>query len=314
MTKVATRDAYAETLVELGRENPNIVVLDADLSVSTKTLKFAREFPGRFFNMGIAEQNMIGTAAGLASAGKIPFASTFAIFATGRAFEQIRNTVAYSNLNVKIAASHAGISVGEDGSSHQSIEDIALMRAIPNMTLLVPADGVEAKKLVRAAAEHYGPVYIRLGRPAVPVLSDEAQSCVIGQAVVFRESGDVCIFATGHMVAAALAAADILAGENVRAGVVNIHTLKPIDEETIVREARAAGAVVTAEEHTVIGGLGGAVCEVLGERHPVPVERVGLKDVFGESGSPEELFRKFGLTPGDIAAAARRAVQRKSKG
>jgi len=308
---IATRDAYGEVLVEIGAAIPEVVVLDADLSKSTKTAKFAERFPERFFNMGIAEQNLMGTAAGLAAAGKIPFASTFAIFATGRAFEQIRNSIAYPHLNVKIAATHAGLTVGEDGGSHQATEDIAVMRAIPNMTVLVPADAVETKKAVWAAVRHDGPVYIRLGRPAVPQIFGDDYEFAIGRAVLLREGGDVAIMATGIMVAEALQAADLLAEEGIAASVVNVSSIKPLDVETIVSVARRCGAVVTAEEHNILGGLGGAIAEVLAENHPVPMVRVGVRDVFGRSGTPEALLEAYGLTARDIHRAARQVWQRK---
>lgn len=314
MKMVATRDAYGEALVELGKENPRVVVLDADLSKSTKTVEFKKHFPERFFNLGIAEQNMVGTAAGLAAAGKIPFCSTFAIFATGRAFEQVRNSVAYSRLNVKIAATHAGITVGEDGGSHQSVEDIALMRVLPNMTVFVPADAWETRAAVRAAAEIVGPVYIRLGRPKVPVLhEDGCPGFVPGRAMVMRQGKDATVIACGVMVAAALEAAARLAGEGLSVRVLNMHTVKPLDEEAVLAAARETGAIVTAEEHSVIGGLGGAVAEVVCENHPVPVLRVGLPDIFGESGTPEELMQKYGLTAENIAEKVRKAVKLKGK-
>ncbi len=313
MKKIATRDAYGKALVELGRENPDVVVLDADLAKSTKTIEFAKHFPERFFDMGIAEQNMIGTAAGLAAAGKIPFCSTFAIFATGRAFEIIRNSVAYSRLNVKIAASHAGITVGEDGGSHQSVEDIALMRSLPNMTVLVPADAVETRAAVRAAAQIQGPVYIRLGRPGVPVLHGDDFHFEPGRAVVMREGDDATIIATGIMVATALEAAGLLEQEGIGVRVVNMHTIKPLDEEAVIAAARETGVIVTAEEHSVIGGLGGAVAEAVCACHPVPVYRVGLPDVFGESGKPGELLEKYGLTAAHLAARVREAVTKKGR-
>ncbi|MBE3587259.1 MAG: transketolase family protein [Thermoanaerobacteraceae bacterium] len=305
MKKIATRDAYGKALVELGRENPDVVVLDADLAKSTKTVDFAKEFPGRFFDIGVAEQNMIGTAAGLAAAGKIPFCSSFAIFATGRAFEIVRNSVAYPRLNVKIAASHAGITVGEDGGSHQSVEDIALMRSLPNMTVLVPADAVETRAAVRAAAGIPGPVYIRLGRPGVPVLHGDDFVFQPGRAVVMREGGDATIIATGIMVSVALEAAAMLEGEGIAVRVLDMHTIKPLDEEAVIKAARETGAIVTAEEHSIIGGLGGAVAETVCAHCPVPVYRVGLPDVFGESGKPGELMEKYGLTAGHLAAAVR---------
>lgn len=311
MKKIATRDAYGEALKELGSTNPNVVVLDADLTKSTKTCVFAKAFPERFFNMGIAEQNLIGTAAGLAAAGKIPFASTFAIFATGRAYEQIRNSVAYPKLNVKIAATHAGLTVGEDGASHQALEDIALMRAIPNMTVIVPADAEETRQAIQLAAEVKGPVYIRLGRPGVPVLFDETYKFAIGKAVTVAEGNDATIVATGIMVGIALEAAKILDSEGVRVRVLNMGTIKPIDREALIAAAKDTGAIVTAEEHNIIGGLGSAVAEVIGETHPVPLMRVGVQDTFGESGTPDALLEKYGLTAKNIAAAVRRVVARK---
>jgi transketolase len=304
MPKIATREAYGEALAELGEEIKDIVVLDADLSKSTKTSVFAKKFPERFFNMGIAEQNLMGTAAGLATCGKIPFASTFAIFATGRAFEQIRNSICYPNLNVKIAATHAGITVGEDGATHQSIEDIALMRALPNMTVISPADATETKMAVRAAAQMKGPVYLRLGRHPVDTIFGEGCEFKPGKGVILREGRDVAIIATGVMVAEALKAAEILEKDGIDAMVINIHTIKPIDEEVILKAAEC-GAIVTAEEHSIIGGLGSAVAEVLSEKKPVPIKRIGIKDVFGMSGKPEELMKAYGLTAEDIAEAAR---------
>lgn len=308
---VATRDAYGRALVELGKKYPDLVVLDADLAKSTKTADFAKVFPERFFDMGIAEQNMMGTAAGLALAGKIPCASTFAVFATGRAFDQIRNSIAYPGLNVKIIATHAGITVGEDGASHQSVEDIALMRALPNMTVIVPADATETGKAVAAAVVHEGPVYIRLGRPAVPVLFDENYRFRLGRAEILRRGPDAAIFATGIMVSEALKAAETLAGRGVDVTVVNIHTIKPLDVETISSLAMKTGAVVTAEEHSIIGGLGSAVAEALAERCPVPLVRVGIRDRFGESGKPGELLEAFGLTASHIVEAVDLVLQRR---
>ncbi|MCL6448702.1 MAG: transketolase family protein [Armatimonadetes bacterium] len=310
MQKIATREAYGDALVELGRENPDVVVLDADLSKSTKTINFRKHFPERFFNLGIAEQNMLGTAAGLAAAGKIPFCSTFAVFAPGRSFDQLRNSIAYPKLNVKIGASHAGITVGEDGATHQSVEDIALVRAVPNLTVFVPADAVETKKAVMAAAEIKGPVYIRLGRAAVPVLHGEDFVFEPGKAVVMREGGDAAIIATGVMVAEALAAAEELSREGISVRVLNIHTIKPLDTEAIISAAKETGAIVTAEEHSVIGGLGSAVAETVCEHCPVPVYRVGIPDVFGESGKPGELMEKYGLKARHLAAAVRKAIRR----
>lgn len=294
--KQATREAYGEALVALGAENPDVVVLEADLSKSTKTADFGKAYPERFFNMGIAEQNVMGTAAGFAAAGKIPFASTFAVFATGRAFEQIRNSIAYPKLNVKIAATHAGITVGEDGGSHQAIEDVAIMRSLPNMTVLVPADGEETRQAIYAAAQYNGPVYIRMGRLALPLLFDKEYKFEIGKANILRNGTDVAIMANGVMVATALEAAEQLAKEGIQATVVNVASVKPLDAETIIRVAKETGAVVSAEEHNVIGGLGSAIAEVLAENAPTPMVRVGLQDTFGESGRPAELLEKYGLT------------------
>ncbi|OLN33906.1 transketolase family protein [Desulfosporosinus metallidurans] len=309
--KIATRDAYGKALLTLGAENPKVVVLDADLSKSTKTADFGKKYPERFFNMGIAESNLLGTAAGLATAGKIPFASTFAIFAVGRAFEQIRNSIAYPKLNVKIAATHAGITVGEDGGSHQAIEDVAIMRAVPNMVVLVPADGEETRQVVLAAAEYKGPVYIRMGRLALPVLFGEEYRFEIGKANVLQEGTDVAIMANGVMVSMALEAAAELAAEGISVSVVNVASVKPLDEETIVRVAKQTKAVVTAEEHNIIGGLGSAISEVLGEKQPTPMVRVGLRDTFGESGRPQELLEKFGLTKENLVKAVHEVLTKK---
>jgi transketolase len=300
---IATRDAYGQALLQLGREDEGIVVLDADLSGSTKTADFAREFPRRFFNLGIAEADLIGTAAGLAVAGKIPFVSTFAVFAAGRAYDQIRASVAYPRLNVKIAATHAGLTVGEDGATHQMNEDIALMRVLPNLTVVVPADGAEAAAATRAAALHRGPVYLRLGRPAVPALPGGTEPFDLYRAPVLREGGDVAIFACGYMVHLALEAARELEKSGIEAAVINVHTIKPLDVETILTYARRCGRVVTAEEHSIIGGLGSAVAEVLGEGAPVPLVRIGVRDVFGESGKPAALLEKYGLTAEAIVRA-----------
>jgi len=308
---VATRDAYGQALAELGRENANVVVLDADLSKSTKTNVFAKEFPERFFQMGIAEANMMGTAAGLATCGKIPFASSFAIFATGRAWEQVRLVIGYTGLNVKIAASHAGITVGEDGASHQTTEDIALMRVIPGMTVLVPADATETRLLVKAAAAWQGPVYLRLGREPVPVLFDHSHHAEIGRAVRMREGSEVAILACGIMLGYSLTAAQMLAEQGVQATVLNVSTIKPLDTDAVTAAARECGCLVTAEEHSVIGGLGSAVAEALVERHPVPVELVGIRDRFGQSGKPALLLEEYGLTPRHIMEAALRAIKRK---
>ncbi|MGI6363695.1 MAG: transketolase family protein [Bacillota bacterium] len=300
----ATRDAYGKALAELGAENQDVVVLDADLSGSTKTAAFAKEFPQRFFNVGIAESDLIGTAAGLAASGKIPFASTFAVFAAGRAYDQIRASVAYPNLNVKIAATHAGLTVGEDGATHQMNEDIALMRALPNMTVVVPADGVEAAAATRAVARHRGPVYLRLGRPAVPDIHDESYVFDLLKAPVLREGEDVALFACGYMVHVALEAADMLAEQGVSAAVINVHTVKPLDTDTVCRYARRCRRVVTAEEHSIIGGLGGAIAEVLAEEVPAPMVRIGVRDTFGESGKPAALLEKYGLTAKAVFAGA----------
>ena len=308
----ATRDAYGKALVELGRENPNIVVLDADLSVSTKTSLFAKEFPDRFFDMGVAEQDMVGTAAGLAAAGKIVFASTFAVFGSGRAWDQVRMTVAYTRLNVKIVVTHAGITTGEDGASHQANEDIAIMRVLPNMTVLVPADALETEKAIKAAANFYGPMYIRLSRPKTPIITEGLNyEFKIGKGVVIRDGKDITIFACGLMVGTSLDAAEALEKEGVSVRVVNLHTIKPLDKELIVRCAQETGAVVTVEEHSILGGLGGAVAEVLIENCPVPMARVGLKDIFGESGTPDELLVKYGLTSENIIKAAKAVLGRK---
>ena len=309
--KIATRDAYGKALLILGAESPNVVVLDADLSKSTKTADFGKKYPERFFNMGIAEANLIGTAAGLAAAGKIPFASTFAIFAVGRAFEQVRNSIAYPKLNVKIAATHSGITVGEDGGSHQAIEDVAIMRAVPNMVVLVPADGEETRQVILAAAKYNGPVYIRMGRLAVPLLFGEDYKFEIGKANVLKEGTDVAIMANGLMVAMALEAAEELATEGISVSVVNVASVKPLDVETIVRVAKQTNAVVTAEEHSIIGGLGSAIAEVLGEKLPTPMVRVGLKDTFGESGKPQELLEKYGLTKVHLIKAVHEVMAKK---
>ena len=309
---VATREAYGKTLVELGRENPNIVVLDADLSVSTKTAAFRKEFPDRFFDMGVAEQDMISTAAGLAACGKIVFASTFAVFGSGRAWDQVRMSVAYTRLNVKIAVTHAGITTGEDGASHQANEDIAIMRALPNMTVIVPADAVETVKVIREASRFYGPTYIRLSRPKTPIIYDKKDyDFKIGKGVVLRPGKKATIFACGLMVAKSLEAAEELKKKNIDCRVVNLHTIKPIDKRLIVKCAEETGAVVTAEEHSIIGGLGGAVAEVLVENTCVPMVRVGVKDMFGESGKPEELLVKYGLTAQNIMNAVKTVLKRK---
>ncbi len=302
---MATRDGYGKALLELGEKNEQVVVLDADLSKSTKTAEFGKTYPDRFFNVGIAEQNLMGLAAGLSTTGKIPFASTFAMFATGRAFEIIRNSIGYPNLNVKICATHAGITVGEDGASHQALEDIACMRVIPNMTVIVPSDGPETIEAVKAAAEYYGPIYLRLGRSGVPTINDGPDyQFEIGKGVTLREGKDITIIATGIMVSEALIAAERLKEKGIEARVINIHTIKPLDDELIVKAAKETGAVITAEEHNIIGGLGSAVAEVLSEKAPVPMKRIGVKDTFGESGKPKELMEKYGLTGDEIFKAS----------
>ena len=294
--KIATRESYGNALVELGQENPNVVVLDADLAAATKTGMFKKAFPERHIDCGIAECNMIGIAAGLAAAGMTPFASSFAMFAAGRAFEQVRNSIGYPHLNVKIGATHAGITVGEDGATHQCNEDIALMRTIPGMVVINPADDVEARAAVKAAAEYEGPVYLRFGRLAVPVFNDEANyKFEIGKGILLREGTDLTIVATGLCVNSALEAAEKLAAEGISAEVINIHTIKPLDEEIILKSAKKTGKVVTAEEHSVIGGLGSAVCDVLSEKLPTPVKKIGVYDVFGESGPAVKLLEKYKL-------------------
>ena len=293
---IATRESYGKTLAELGAENPNIVVLDADLAGSTKTAVFGKAFPERHINCGIAEGNMMSVAAGLAASGKTVFASSFAMFASGRAYEQIRNSIGYPHLNVKIGASHAGISVGEDGATHQCNEDFALMRSIPGMVVICPSDDVEAKAAVRAAAEYDGPVYLRLGRLAVPVFNDpETYQFEIGKGVVMKEGTDVTIVATGLEVNEALQAAKLLEADGIHAEVINIHTIKPIDKELLAASAKKTGKVVTVEEHSIIGGLGSAVCEALCETVPTPVLRIGIQDVYGESGPAKALIAKYGL-------------------
>ena len=304
MESIATREAYGKTLVELV-ENKDIVVLDADLAGATKTAMFKKACPERFFDMGIAEGDMMGTAAGLAVSGKIPFASTFAIFAAGRGFEQIRNSICYPNINVKIAATHAGVTVGEDGGSHQAIEDISLMRSLPNMVVLNPADAVEARQMVLAAAEYVGPMYLRFGRAATPVIHDDSYKFELGKGEVVKEGKDVSIIATGIMVAKALEAAETLKSDGIDAEVINISTIKPLDNELVLASAKKTGKVVTAEEHSIIGGLGSAVCELLAEEHPVKVTRIGVKDVFGQSGSPAALLEHYGLTAADIVKACK---------
>ncbi|MFQ8702393.1 MAG: transketolase family protein [Eisenbergiella sp.] len=309
--KIATREAYGEMLAELGETYPELVVLDADLAAATKTSVFKKKVPERHIDCGIAEGNMMGVAAGLSLVGKIPVASTFAMFAAGRAFEQVRNSIGYPHLNVKIGATHAGITVGEDGATHQCNEDIALMRTIPGMVILNPADAVEAKACVKAAVEYEGPVYMRFGRAAVPVINDRPDyQFEMGKGVLLREGTDVTIVATGIMVNSALEAAEKLAAEGISAEVINIHTIKPLDTEIIVKSAKKTGKVVTAEEHSVVGGLGGAVCEALSELCPTPVCRIGINDVFGESGSAAALLVKYGLDGEGVYSRVKEFVTR----
>ena len=310
---IATRQAYGDTLVELGEKNKDIVVLDADLSKSTTTAKFGKKFPERFFNMGVAEANMMNTAAGLATCGKIAFVSSFSIFATGRAWEQIRNTICYSGLNVKIVATHSGVSVGPDGASHQCIEDISLMKTIPTMTVVEPCDAVETRKAILAAAAHKGPIYIRLGRAAVPVITKKEGLYTIGKANILRNGKDVAIVACGALVASSLTAADMLSKEGIEATVLNMHTIKPIDQEILVKVAKQVNAVVTAEQHVLDGGLGSAVASVLARNYPVPMEMIGIDNRFGQSGEPDILFKEYHLLPEDIVVAAKRAIERKKK-
>lgn len=307
----ATREAYGETLKELGAKIPEIVVLDADLSASTKTAVFAKAFPDRFFDTGIAEGNMMSVAAGLAASGKIPFASTFAVFGAGRAYEQIRNSICYPNLNVKVAVTHAGLTVGEDGATHQMLEDIALMRALPNMTVVVPADAAETAQVIRWAASYQGPVYIRIGRAKVEdVISPDAEF-VPGKSTTLADGSDVTIMACGIMTQQALQAAKMLAEEGISARVINMSSIKPIDEEAIVKAAKETGAIVTCEEHTVMGGLGSAVAEVVVRQCPVPMAMVGTEDVFGQSGKASEVLKVYGLTPEHIALEAKKLVEAK---
>lgn len=310
--KIATRQAYGEALIELVEKNDKVVVLDADLANATQTCKVAKAHPEKFYNCGIAEANMVDIAAGMSTMGLIPYCSSFAMFAAGRAYEQIRNSIAYPHFNVKICATHAGVSVGEDGGSHQCIEDLALMRAIPGMTVICPADANEAKAATMAIADFEGPVYMRLARLATPVFEgDMVKPFEIGKANVLREGKDVAIFATGLMVNESLMAAEALASDGIDAAVINIHTIKPIDADAVIKAASETGALVTAENHNVIGGLGSAVAEVLAEQRPTPLERVGVKDHFGQVGKAPYLMGVFGITAADIAKAARKAIARK---
>ena len=312
LTLASMRDAYGKTLVELGKINKNIVVLDADLSVSTKTSMFAKEFPDRFFDLGVAEQDMISTAAGLAACGKIVFASTFAVFGSGRAWDQVRVSMAYTRLNVKLVVTHGGITTGEDGATHQANEDLAIMRVIPNMTVIVPADAVETVHVIKALMKEYGPAYVRLSRLPTPIVHDSNNyDYRIGKGVVMKQGNDATIIATGIMVHHSIEAAGRLSKEGISARVVNMHTIKPLDRELIIRCAQETGAIVTAEEHSIIGGLGGAVAEVLVENMPVPMTRRGIKDMFGESGRPDELLEKYGLTSKDIVSGVKSVLKRK---
>lgn len=311
MEKEATREAYGKALVELGQLHSEVVVLDADLSKSTKTADFAKAFPERFINAGIAEQNMIGMASGLAATGKVVFASSFAIFATGRAFEQVRNSAAYARLNVKVCATHAGITVGEDGGSHQSVEDIAVMRSVPNMCVVVPADGPSARQAVFHLYEREGPAYLRLGRSSVPLIYDRDMDFTIGKGIELLKGKDATLITCGIMVSKCLQAARMLQEEGIKVSVVDMHTIKPIDKELIISKARETGAILTVEEHSVLGGLGGAVCEVVCASCPVPVYRMGINDMFGQSGSPEELLQYYGLTENNIMLNVRNLLKNK---
>ncbi|MBE6581820.1 MAG: transketolase family protein [Ruminococcaceae bacterium] len=306
--KIATRESYGNALVEFGAKYDNLVVLDADLAEATKTIKFKKAFPERFFDCGIAEGNMVAVAAGLATTGMIPFVSTFAMFAAGRAFEQIRNAIGYPHLNVKIGATHAGITVGEDGATHQCLEDIGTMRTIPGMTIINPCDDVEARAAVQAAIEFDGPCYLRFGRYAVPVINGEDYKFEIGKGVTLADGKDVTIIATGITVAMALEAKELLKADGIDARVINIHTIKPLDTDLVVKAAKETGAIVTAEEHNIIGGLGSAVCEAVCEAAPVPVVRVGVNDTFGRSGKVPPLLEMYGLTAQNIAENAKKAV------
>lgn len=308
--KKATREAYGVALAEVAKMNDKIVALDADLSKSTKSADFQKEFPDRFFNVGIAEQNMIGMAAGMASVGLIPFASTFAMFATGRAFEQIRNSIAYPKLNVKIVGSHSGLTVGEDGATHQALEDISIMRSIPNMVVIVPSDATETTAAVKAAAEYVGPVYIRTGRMAVEDVHPNSIEFKIGKGEILSEGNDIAIIGTGIGVKIALDAAQILEKENISARVINMSTIKPIDEELIIETAKKFKAIITVEEHNIIGGLGSAVSEVVCEKYPVIVKKIGVNDKFGQSGKPNELLKEYNLTDETVANAAKEILKK----
>ena len=302
---LATREAYGNTLAEL-KDNENVVVLEADLGHATKSLKFKEVCPQRFFNMGIAEADMIGTAAGLAACGKVPFASTFSVFATGRAFDQVRNSVCYPNLNVKIVGTHAGITVGEDGGTHQAIEDIALMRSLPNMSIVVPSDDVEARAAVLAAAAYKGPMYLRMARVASPTYHNDSYVFTLGKGEIIREGSDLTIIACGLMVMKAMEAAEQLANEGVSVRVINMHTIKPLDHKLVIESAEKTGKIITVEEANILGGLGSAVCETVSEYCPVPVKRIGVRDIFGKSGNPDKLLQEYGLTAEHIIEEARK--------
>ncbi len=306
-----SRDGFGEGMIELGQADPRVVVLGADLSDSTRALWFKEKFPDRFFSFGIAEQNMLGAAGGLSLAGKIPFVCTYGVFLSGRAWDQIRTTICYSNLNVKMGGAHGGISVGPDGATHQALEDCALIRVLPNMTLVVPCDYYETKKATIAVGKMFGPAYVRFGREKTPVITAPDTPFELGKAAVFREGSDISLIANGYMVSQCLLAADELAKEGISARVINLHTLKPLDREAIVKAAQETGAIVTAEEHQLIGGLGAAVAEVVAEECPVPMAMIGIRDQFGESGSPEELLKLHGLTAGNVAQTARKLLARK---
>lgn len=305
--KISTRKAYGKALVELGKKNENIIVFDADLSKSTMTADFGKEFPDRFFNSGIAEANMMGMAAGVAMSGKVAFASTFAMFAAGRAYEIIRNSIAYPRANVKICATHAGITVGEDGASHQCIEDLALMRVIPGMTVIQPADATSTEKLIEQVAEMYGPCYVRLGRLDIPVIYDENTKIEIGKGIIVKDGKDHTVVACGLMVNEALTAAKQLEGEGISVRVIDMHTIKPLDKDILIRAAEETGSIITAEEHSVIGGLGSAVAEVMSQNCPVPIKMVGVQDRFGQSGKPHLLMKEYNITSEDIVLAVREA-------
>ena len=312
MQMIPTRDGFGKGLVELGKTNKNVVVMSADLTESTRANWFKKEFPDRFFGLGVAEQDMVGVAAGFALMGKIPFACTFGVFASGRAWDQVRISVAYMNLNVKIVGTHGGISVGPDGATHQALEEIALMRILPNMAIVVPADALEAQRATIEAAKRKGPVYLRLGRSGVPVITKETDRFEIGRADTLREGSDVAIFACGQMVSEAILACDELAKDGIKAKLINVHTPKPLDRNAVIAAAKETGAAVTAEEHTILGGLGGAIAEILAQESPVPIRMVGVKDRFGVSGESDELFEHFGLNAKHIVKAAREAIRMKT--